>query len=600
MSSNSLSDVLEKQIRSLCLKDFPCGEGRWRKTGDDADGAETESADALLDLVSCPRSPWRLDEAWSPQAASLRRLAVLTPECLHTDFIHSYFTTLRIVNRDVSVVDDGLLKFSKLEELVLSANQISEIPAENLPATLKILELCANRLTSLSSLTRRPLPHLQHLGLSSNCLGSQEDISSLTGKHWPRLVSLDLSDCEFQHQQELLQALSSLPLLKTLVLEGNPLTLTPCYPGLAVDSLPQLSCLDSSWISPEERLLFKGFSEMNDVKVDVAAATVNVGRTRGIPDPATRVDDKAPDFPVVTYSYFITYEFLSHQMSSDMKVSSETKLEGSSTGQVTEGGSSEAELQSDCDGDTLKTATEASSEESCLNAPHVFKHSTSGVPWSECMDFSNSQTFTIRSLGDFKKFLSQGICVRLEEEKVLSWPAPSDDLPTVKPSRSVKEKKGVKEKEFPVKSAHSKEKKKKCAPELVQEAPVRRILGSAHVPLQSLVRGGQRVQAVCDLGALQAESQIQMTQPPQTDEGKKIKEDKKKEEKDSKRRGGSGTGQRNVASSKAKRKGKKDGGLDDLPDDPACVRLESVTVELSVQLEKWRLASEARRLWPAC
>uniref|UniRef100_A0A672JQM0 Leucine rich repeat containing 43 n=1 Tax=Salarias fasciatus TaxID=181472 RepID=A0A672JQM0_SALFA len=404
MSSNSLSDVLEKQIRSLCLKDFPCGEGRWvslfisvlrrkrkKKMKLFCLSPETESADALLDLVSCPRSPWRLDEAWSPQAASLRRLAVLTPECLHTDFIHSYFTTLRIVNRDVSVVDDGLLKFSKLEELVLSANQISEIPAENLPATLKILELCANRLTSLSSLTRRPLPHLQHLGLSSNCLGSQEDISSLTGKHWPRLVSLDLSDCEFQHQQELLQALSSLPLLKTLVLEGNPLTLTPCYPGLAVDSLPQLSCLDSSWISPEERLLFKGFSEMNDVKVDVAAATVNVGRTRGIPDPATRVDDKAPDFPVVTYSYFITYEFLSHQMSSDMlrvlwrhsqKVSSETKLEGSSTGQVTEGGSSEAELQSDCDGDTLKTATEASSEESCLNAPHgiITQHITPALP----------------------------------------------------------------------------------------------------------------------------------------------------------------------------------------------------------------------------
>lgn len=38
----------------------------------------------------------------------------------------------------VSVIDDGLLKFSKLEELVLSANKISEIPAENLPSTLKV------------------------------------------------------------------------------------------------------------------------------------------------------------------------------------------------------------------------------------------------------------------------------------------------------------------------------------------------------------------------------------------------------------------------------------------------------------------------------
>lgn len=42
----------------------------------------------------------------------------------------------------VSVIDDGLLKFSKLEELVLSANTISEIPVENLPSTLKVGFLC--------------------------------------------------------------------------------------------------------------------------------------------------------------------------------------------------------------------------------------------------------------------------------------------------------------------------------------------------------------------------------------------------------------------------------------------------------------------------
>lgn len=42
----------------------------------------------------------------------------------------------------VTVIDDGLLKFSKLEELVLSANKISDIPAENLPSTLKVSFLC--------------------------------------------------------------------------------------------------------------------------------------------------------------------------------------------------------------------------------------------------------------------------------------------------------------------------------------------------------------------------------------------------------------------------------------------------------------------------
>lgn len=38
----------------------------------------------------------------------------------------------------ISVIDEGLLRFCKLKELVLSANVISEIPAENLPCNLKV------------------------------------------------------------------------------------------------------------------------------------------------------------------------------------------------------------------------------------------------------------------------------------------------------------------------------------------------------------------------------------------------------------------------------------------------------------------------------
>lgn len=41
----------------------------------------------------------------------------------------------------VSVIDNGLLKFSKLEELVLSANKITEIPADNLPSMLNASQL---------------------------------------------------------------------------------------------------------------------------------------------------------------------------------------------------------------------------------------------------------------------------------------------------------------------------------------------------------------------------------------------------------------------------------------------------------------------------
>lgn len=47
--------------------------------------------------------------------------------------------------------------------------------------------------------------------------------------------------------------------------------------------------------------------------LDRALVAVSMGRMKGISDPLMRVDDNTPDFPVVTYSHFITYEFLSHQ-----------------------------------------------------------------------------------------------------------------------------------------------------------------------------------------------------------------------------------------------------------------------------------------------
>ncbi|XP_044052300.1 leucine-rich repeat-containing protein 43-like isoform X2 [Siniperca chuatsi] len=599
MSSNTLSAVLQKHIHRLCLNDFPCGYGSWRKTKDSTEGAEAEETDALLDLLSCPHSPWRHDESWSPQALALRQLAVLTPEHLHTDFIYKYFTTLRIVDKDVSVIDDGLLKFSKLEELVLSANNISEIPAVTLPSTLKILELHANRLSALNSLTSRPPPRLQYLGLGSNSLGSQEDVSHLTGSHWPQLVCLDLSDCGFQDQQALLNALSTLPCLRTLLLEGNPFTLASCYPGFTVDSLPQLTCLDASWISPEERHCFRGLAKMTDLKVDRASATVSVGRLRGIPDPLMSVDENTPDFPVVTYGYFITYQFLSHQTTVNLNFDSESKFDAAGTAHLKENASSDAVLQSNknCEKETSKPDTRdliVYTEETCHDSAHVSRHNTSKLTWSECMDFSDTQTYIVSDLGGLKRFLNQGLYLRIEEEKVLSWPAASEDAPVAKPSQTVKEKKGGKGKESPIKSGStkdkSKDKKKKSVPELIQDAPIRRILGSVHVPLQSLFKRGQKVDVLCDLGALHTESGVEATQTlekAKQDPEKKIKEDKKKEER---------RGQKNTAVSKGKGKGRKECEMDVHTDNSVSVQLEPVTVELSVELEKWQSASEAHKL----
>ncbi|XP_075955398.1 leucine-rich repeat-containing protein 43-like [Anarhichas minor] len=593
MSSNKLSAVLEKQIHHLCLKDFPCGYGTWRKTKDSTEGAETEDTDDLLDLLSCRHSPWRHDKSWSPQAPALRRLAVLTPERLHTDFIYNYFTTLRIVDKGVSVIDDGLLRFSKLEELVLSDNKITEIPAENLPSTLKILELRANRLSALNSLTNCLPPRLEYLSLGSNSLGSHDDIFHLTGRHWPQLVCLDLSDCEFKDQRALLSALSTLSCLRTLVLEGNPFTLAPSYPGFTVDSVPQLSCLDTSWISAEERQCFRGLAKNSDLIVDRASATVSVGRARGIPDPLMRVEENAPDFPVVNYGYFITYEFLSHQ-TVNLNFDRESKSDAAN---VIE---DDADLQSNrnCEKESCKQLM-VYTEETCHDVTHVSGHSTSKLTWSECMDFSHTHTYIVGDLGGLKRFFNKGLYLTIEEEKVLSWPAASEDVPLAKPSRPVKEKKSRKGEESPIKSGStkdkSKDKKKKSVPELFQDAPIRRILGSVHIPLHSLVTGGQKVLVLCNVGALQTESEVEATQTLEKDLGKTIKEDKKKD-KESKQGGGSSTKQKNTAASKGKVKGGQECKMDVHTDNSVSVQLEPVTVEFNVELEKWQSASEAHQL----
>lgn len=82
------------------------------------------------------------------------------------------------------------------------------------------------------------------------------------------MVCLDLGDCEFQDQRALLDALSTLPRLRTLVLEGNPFSLASCYPGFTVDRLPNLFYLDSTWISPQERACFRGLAQMNGETLD--------------------------------------------------------------------------------------------------------------------------------------------------------------------------------------------------------------------------------------------------------------------------------------------------------------------------------------------
>lgn len=53
--------------------------------------------------------------------------------------------------------------------------------------------------------------------------------------------------------------------------------------------------------------------------------------------------------------------------------------------------------------------------------------------------------------------------------------------------------------------------KKKSALQLLQGAPIRRVLGSVHVPLQSLLKRPQKVDVLCNFGLLREESEVEAT-----------------------------------------------------------------------------------------
>ncbi|CAL1616607.1 unnamed protein product [Knipowitschia caucasica] len=536
----SVSAVLDKLIRSLSLWEFPCGPGPWKQSG--ADGPP-------LDLLE-PVSPWHQDPSWSPQAVALRRRAVLCPTGLSTGSVHKALTALVLRDQGVSVLDPGLLRLSHLEELVLSVNQLQEVPALLLPPSLQVLELRNNRVSSLCPLTSAPPPRLLHLGLASNPLGSALDVCSLTGAHWPALLCLDLSLCEFEQLTDLLVALSSLPRLRSLLLEGNPCSLGPAYPGLVLDVLPRLSHLDSERITAEQTEAFRGMAVLTGVAEACARVTVRVGRLRGLPEPP-----QSSEHPLVSVSYWVSYRFLPLRPPDQLQ--NLKRVDG-------------------CESEETEENKEETEEEPGLcevcSEVHGSVHRSSTLSWSESMDFSQSLHHRVSDLKALKSALTRGLCVRVEEEKVLSWPAAPED--TAASKTATKEPKGPKGKDSPNKPVSTRDKKRRPPLELVQDPPVRRGLGSVHVPLHTLLQSGHKVALCCDFG-------------PQRPEADNTVDKAAVDDKEQVPKTGASV-KKPATASKGKKQPVK--GADEAS---VCGPQEPLTVELCVQLEQWRSAAEA-------
>ncbi|XP_060763099.1 leucine-rich repeat-containing protein 43-like [Neoarius graeffei] len=575
MACCTLTSTINKLIRSLCLESFPGGRGSWRKPtlrgsedwhDDESAGAQFEESDNLHDLLQSPLSPWHKEASWSPQALVLRELAVKAPEKCNADFIYSFLRTLRIVDKGVSVIDEGLLMFTCLEELILTVNNITEVPLNNLPKTLKVLELYGNQISSLKSLSTELPPHLLHLGLGNNWLGSPEDLQYFTANLWPQLMSLDLSWSGYTKQYALVDALSRLPHLQNLVLEGNPLTLTTLYPGFTLDSLVHLQYLDGNQVTPDDRHRFSGLAQLRATISEEAEITVRVKKMKGVPNSsALLLNDGAVDFPLVSYCYSVSYEFFDEAQSQKNQIHSE--------------------------GQTLENIPQNSQENKrvtpipCMSSNHgkhafslpVAMNWTSKQEWAEVIEFNYASTHHIRDLEALKNFILRGLRLTVEEQKVLSWPAHPDESTGIKTSANKKEK------EATMAGAKSKDKKKKKVSELklIHEQPIKRTLGSVHVKLKDLLEGKDQIEEECDLGVQHSDHAIRTVVTQEKEKSKKPKEEKKEDK------------ILTPTSVKGKEKRCQEIVTEALADISNPSKMTPLTVEFSIQLDKWTSDSQA-------
>ncbi|XP_027734445.1 leucine-rich repeat-containing protein 43 isoform X2 [Empidonax traillii] len=526
----SLSAAFQEYLRHLGLQDFPCGLGSWNKScpsgrrsprrvqpGQEEAVLDEETPEALLELLRDQHSPWALPQDCSPQDRLLREVAVLAPELVHGSKVYQVLKSLRMVDKGVEEVDEGVLQFQQLEELILSANQISRITSANLPRTLKVLELCCNTVGDLEDLCSQPPPELQHLGLGHNRLCGPSQDKFLTGDFWPNLISLDLSFNSLTDLLGLVSQLTTLQKLRILVLQGSPLALIPTYRGFLVDSLPKLSLLDDIYVGPDERQQFRGLARQPELSRSEARVVVSVGEMKGVPDPsALQQLEVGSEAPVITCSYFVTYEFPEGEEEEeeleDESNTEVTKTQQSPTVSVLDVASSAQDI-----GETKNQQDPAATDEPKTHSARVF--ATPGKPWADTIDCSYTKEHIAKDLVGLKSYLAAGTVVSVVEEKVLSWPVDADPEDNKKEGQDSAKRRPSRDK---------KKKQQQQQPrELRSDPPILRTLGTTRVTLEALLATEDLVETVCDFGVLITEKPPEPPVPEEKDE-KKGKDKNKK------------------------------------------------------------------------
>ncbi|CAH1117765.1 unnamed protein product [Phaedon cochleariae] len=150
--------------------------------------------------------------------------------------------------------DEELRKFTRLQVLVLSGNNLRGVEGSFLPRRLKFLELYDNFINDITTLVETTPKYLSHLGLGRNKLDDNSSLHLLAKSgNFLHLRSLDLSDNDIYDLLAILNKIKELPSLKSLQLEGNPCYLDGHYKLKTIHHIPKLLFLDNVEISRADR-----------------------------------------------------------------------------------------------------------------------------------------------------------------------------------------------------------------------------------------------------------------------------------------------------------------------------------------------------------
>ena len=319
-----LKTVFEQKVCDLNLNEFPCGNGKWRndvrwvsdltESKKYSDDASLFTNEELLQL--CEEDPYARDIDWSSEAKGIVGKVIDNPLGVSAEGFCDRFKQLRLVNGNISHVGTFLKHFSNLEELVLSVNHIKNFDANVLPLSLNVLELCGNEIDSIDGFTHGDL-QLRHLGLGHNFISSINNYS----KGWESLLSLDLSFNQLTDLEGTISAITRVPTLRVLCLQGNPFSLFMGYRGLLVDFLPHLSALDDVEIFADERHRCSGMSRLKNIPWNYSAVKIVFN---SFDDPGIS-DDQDPQqindqYPKTSHYYQISLNFVDQFYIADDKV----------------------------------------------------------------------------------------------------------------------------------------------------------------------------------------------------------------------------------------------------------------------------------------